>query len=67
MSEISKLVIAAGSNRSDADNIRRQAVAAAAEIIAAFVASGNPGASLSDEMGKLSSYADAIQEALKAK
>lgn len=67
MPEIGKLVVAAGSNKTDETNDRRHAVAAAAELIAVFVASGNPSMSLRDELKNLSTYADTIQEALKGK
>jgi len=66
MSEISKSIVAAGNNDTNEDHHRRYAVAAALEVIAGLAASGNPSTNLSLEFDKLSSYADKIQEALKA-
>lgn len=67
MTEIGKNIVAAGTNKTNDDNHRRYAVAAALEVIAGFAASGHPSVSLDYEFGQLSKYADQIQEALKAK
>ena len=67
MSEIGKNIVAAGTNKTEEEHRRRYAVAAALEVIAEYVASGSPGASLSYELDQLSRYADLIQDALKVK
>ena len=68
MSEtIHNAVTSAGETRTiNASEKRAHAVAAALEVIAAK-ASGADSTNLDREMGKLSEYADRIQEALKVK
>ncbi|HJH17671.1 MAG TPA: hypothetical protein K8W20_03015 [Pseudomonas lactis] len=67
MAEIGKNIVAAGNNGTNEDHHRRYAVAAALEVIAGYAASGHPSINLDYEFGQLSSYADQIQKALKAK
>lgn len=67
VSDIGKHVIAAGSGKTDESDRRRSAVAAALEVIATYAGSGNPKFSLSDQMGKLSEYADIIEKAIEKK
>lgn len=67
MSTIANLVLSAGSNRTDQEMYRRNAVAAALEVIAANVQGAGTHGLLEEEMKKLSTYADQIQEALKIK
>lgn len=67
MSDIGKHVIAAGSGKTDESDKRRSAVAAAAELIATYAGSGHPKFSLTDQMSRLSEYADIIQAAIDKK
>ncbi|WP_460421864.1 hypothetical protein [Pseudomonas sp. ZL2] len=59
--------IAAVQSADRADSKRKAAVIAALELVAAAVSNPINKAVLSDEISKLSGYADAIQEALKGK
>jgi len=67
MSEVGKLVLLASQKTTHEEIFRLNAVAAAAEIIAALAASGAPGINLASEFDSLSAYADKIQDALKVK
>lgn len=67
MSKIGENVLAASADASDAEILRKYAVAAALEVIAARAPAMSASGQLEHEMGKLSKYADLIQEALKAK
>ncbi|WP_122663516.1 hypothetical protein [Pseudomonas viridiflava] len=63
MSEVGKLVLAAGKKTSGEDVYRLHAVAAALEVIAARASSSTP-IDLGSEFSSLSRYADQIQAAL---
>lgn len=67
MSEIAKNVLAASPDKTPEEIIRKYAVAAALEVIAARAPAMTSTGQLEHEMSKLSKYADQIQEALKAK
>lgn len=68
MSTVGKLVSDASSyHTSSPEGQRAYAVAAAAELISAMVGSEGHVSQLSNEMDRLSKYADLIQDALKVK
>lgn len=68
MSYVGKLVTDASNyHTSNPEGQRAFAVAAAAELIAAMVGTEGHVSQLSNEMDRLSKYADLIQEALKVK
>jgi len=66
MSEVSKNVLAASPESNPKETIRKYAVAAALEVIAARAPAMSTSGQLEHEMRKLSEYADLIQAALKA-
>ncbi|MGY2190511.1 MULTISPECIES: hypothetical protein [Pseudomonas] len=67
MSEIAKNVLAASPDKTSEEILRKYAVAAALEVIAARAPAMTSTGQLEHEMSRLSKYADQIQEALKAK
>jgi hypothetical protein len=67
MSELSKNTMNAAPTKTPAEFQRAHAVAAALEVLAGYAASGSPSVNLGHEFEQLSTYADHIQEALKAK
>ncbi|MGU9827736.1 hypothetical protein [Pseudomonas sp. LF242] len=66
MSEISKNVVNASPDKTSEEVLRKYAVAAALEVIAARAPAMTSSGQLEHEMSRLSKYADQIQEALKA-
>lgn len=67
MSEITKNVLSASPDSNAKEILRKYAVAAALEVIAARAPAMSANGHLEYEMRKLSEYADLIQEALNSK
>lgn len=67
MTTLIEAVHSAGKNLDSPKTSRMYAVAAALEVIRAHATSGSTSVNLGHEFEQLSTYADHIQEALKAK
>lgn len=67
MTTLIEAVHSAGKHIDSPKTSRMYAVAAALEVISAHAASGSTSINLGHEFEQLSTYADQIQEALKAK